>query len=355
MCPVLLMAQTSSVYSDMEPLKLDSRGHFITTAYCTVSVAISLLQVTLNKLLFQRFALSRQVALLTAAHFFSTYCVVYTTMWWFSLKRKYLGIMCESKLGIVHAAFVYLSQVSLAYNSIALYQVSRLLVTPCTVLLKFVIQGEWLEGKRIIALIIIVVGCAMATISELNLQTNLVGSMALLGAIPAAALAQIWCAQYQQQLTATQFILNWTRSAGCFLFTWAILFDGVGTRVPVEKPTELEMIIIIASCGVACLVNFTGTLVIGRIDALGFQVLGCLKTILIMSAGVIFFGDVITVKMVMGCALTVVGSMMYAESIPRLECKHKRHFLVLFMCSILAFTGGFFPYSSFRSRQSHGD
>ena len=96
-------------------------------------------------------------------------------MWWFSLKRKYLGIMCESKLGIVHAAFVYLSQVSLAYNSIALYQVSRLLVTPCTVLLKFVIQGEWLEGKRIIALIIIVVGCAMATISELNLQITLWG------------------------------------------------------------------------------------------------------------------------------------------------------------------------------------
>ncbi|CEG01931.1 Domain of unknown function DUF23 [Ostreococcus tauri] len=279
-----------------------------------MSVVVSLLQVTINKFLFERLALASQVALLTSVHFLSTYCIVYVLSWWCSFDSKYLGIAGELKLGLVHATFVYLSQVSLAYNSLSLYQVSRLLVTPCTVLLKFCMYREITGKRRVIALGLIVYGCALVTAPDLSVRTNFVGAFALVGAIPAASLAQVWCAQYQKELSTAQFLLNWTRSAGCFLLIWALASGEVDTQTFADIADPLKCLCVIISCCVACLVNFSGTLVISRIDALGFQVLGCLKMICIVSAGVLLFGDAMTITSFTGCLITVIASIMYAEN-----------------------------------------
>ena len=67
------------------------------------------------------------------------------------------------------------------------------------------------------------------------------------------------------------------------------------------------------SCGIAVSVNFSTFLVIGKCDAVTYQVLGHLKTMLVLGFGFTVIGNPATGRNLMGIAVALVGMVVYAQ------------------------------------------
>ena len=81
----------------------------------------------------------------------------------------------------------------------------------------------------------------------------------------------------------------------------------------VSADISVSAILFVASltCVIAVLVNFSTFLVIGKCDAVTYQVLGHLKTVLVLAFGFFALGDPVTLKNVVGIGVALVGMVAY--------------------------------------------
>jgi solute carrier family 35 protein E3 len=75
-------------------------------------------------------------------------------------------------------------------------------------------------------------------------------------------------------------------------------------------------IVFVASltCVIAVLVNFSTFLVIGKCDAVTYQVLGHLKTVLVLAFGFFALGDPMSFKNVLGIGVALIGMVAYGAA-----------------------------------------
>jgi solute carrier family 35 protein E3 len=75
-------------------------------------------------------------------------------------------------------------------------------------------------------------------------------------------------------------------------------------------------IVFVASltCVIAVLVNFSTFLVIGKCDAVTYQVLGHLKTVLVLAFGFFALGDPMSFKNVLGIGVALLGMVAYGAA-----------------------------------------
>lgn len=77
----------------------------------------------------------------------------------------------------------------------------------------------------------------------------------------------------------------------------------------------LLQIFIILSCSIAVGTNLSQFICIGRFTAVSFQVLGHMKTILVLIMGFLFFGkEGLNLQVVLGMIIAVVGMMWYGNA-----------------------------------------
>lgn len=70
---------------------------------------------------------------------------------------------------------------------------------------------------------------------------------------------------------------------------------------------------ILVSAALGLLVSLSTFLVIGATSSLTYNVVGHLKTIIILSGGVLFFGDKMPPKKLLGVAVSLGGMMWYSH------------------------------------------
>lgn len=72
---------------------------------------------------------------------------------------------------------------------------------------------------------------------------------------------------------------------------------------------------IIASCTIAVGTNLSQFICIGRFTAVSFQVLGHMKTILVLILGFLFFGkEGLSIQVVVGMIIAVIGMIWYGNA-----------------------------------------
>jgi len=71
------------------------------------------------------------------------------------------------------------------------------------------------------------------------------------------------------------------------------------------------VVFLITSCSVAILVNASQYFCLGRFSAVTFQVLGHLKTVLVLVGGWTILREPCSIKQVAGCSLAVGGMVLY--------------------------------------------
>lgn len=100
-----------------------------------------------------------------------------------------------------------------------------------------------------------------------------------------------------------------------------------GIRMPsLTSPHRfLPQLFLALSCFIAIGVNLSQFICIGRFSAVSFQVLGHMKTVLVLSLGFLFFGNEgLSLQVVVGMALAVLGMVWYGNASAKPGGKERR-------------------------------
>lgn len=127
------------------------------------------------------------------------------------------------------AASVIFMNLNLAYNSVGLYQMSKLMCVPCILLFQYFMQKQTVSRPILFSLVILLLGIGLATVSDVSL--NFTGSVMALLAILSTTLCQIWTNTKQKDLglNAMQLLYHTSPYTALAMFAMIPMFDSVYT------------------------------------------------------------------------------------------------------------------------------
>ena len=109
-------------------------------------------------------------------------------------------------------------------------------------------------------------------------------------------------------------------------YTLYFIVDELGFTQHILFPIwVISQIFIILSCSIAVGTNLSQFICIGRFTAVSFQVLGHMKTILVLIMGFIFFGkEGLNMQVVLGMIIAVIGMIWYGNASSKPGGKERR-------------------------------
>ncbi|GMP23643.1 hypothetical protein CsSME_00001167 [Camellia sinensis var. sinensis] len=189
--------------------------------------------------------------------------------------------------GILNGISIRLLNLSLCFNSVGFYQLS---------------------------LSILLLGVGVATVTDL--QLNIMGSILSLLAVVTTCVAQIMPNTIQKKIkvSSTQLLYQSCPYQAMTLFFAGPFLDRLLTNQNVFafKHTPQVLVFIVLSCLISVSVNFSTFLVIGKTSPVTYQVLGHLKTCLVLAFGYVLLHDPFSWRNIFGIVIALVGMVLYS-------------------------------------------
>ena len=260
----------------------------------------------------------------TSIYFFTTLCGSFGM---FEFKR--LNEFDAYKLSASTVIAITLSNLSLKQNSVGFYQLKKLLIIPCVILLEKATRGTVnYSVKRIFAISLICFGVFLATVSDLQLSSR--GIFIGLLAVVCTAQCQIW--QHTIQLEQNIGPLQITQAIGLKQVLLSSGFVLLGVKHGLILFSELNGVAwlwLLVSCALAVFVNIMSYGLIGKTSPVAFQIIGQAKIALTVMLGILWFDKRGTAEQTSlkcaGAAVALVGSALYfrassdSQSSPHVE------------------------------------
>ncbi|CAI9107143.1 OLC1v1006436C1 [Oldenlandia corymbosa var. corymbosa] len=191
---------------------------------------------------------------------------------------------------------------------------TKLAIIPCTVLLETLFFRKKFSRNIQFSLGILLLGVGIATVTDL--QLNLVGSVLSLLAVITTCIAQIMTNTIQKKfkVSSTQLLYQSCPYQAITLFVTGPFVDGLLTNLNVFafQYTPQVLAFIVLSCLISVSVNFSTFLVIGKTSPVTYQVLGHLKTCLVLAFGYVLLHDPFSWRNILGILIAVVGMVVYS-------------------------------------------
>ncbi|KAH3904144.1 hypothetical protein HBI56_116330 [Parastagonospora nodorum] len=208
------------------------------------------------------------------------------------------------------AGYVVLGNLSLTFNSIGFYQLSKVMTTPTVVLINFVMFRKQVTRYMLAAIIATCIGVSF-TINE-TAKTQLFGVIVATMAFCSTALYQIWIGKKIEDFAVSppQLLLNQAPISVCLLIPFVPFFDTI------PNLSEVPSTILWSACAsgiMASMYNLSQFLIIGRTSALTFNIVSHLKTILILSIGWYSEGKILSPREWFGVLLALGGGWVYSH------------------------------------------
>ncbi|XP_077228092.1 nucleotide/sugar transporter family protein isoform X2 [Tasmannia lanceolata] len=243
-----------------------------------------------------------------------TFCTLHVAQRFNIFEPKPIDLKTVTLFGILNGVSIGLLNLSLGFNSIGFYQMTKLAIIPFTVLLETVFLKKQFSQKIKMSLLVLLIGVGIASITDLNL--NLLGSILSLLAIATTCVSQIMTNTIQKRLSvsSTQLLYHSSPFQAAILFVSGPLVDQYLTKQNVFafKYSSLVLVFIILSCLISVSVNFSTFLVIGKTSPVTYQVLGHLKTCLILAFGYTLLHDPFTHRNIIGIGVAIFGMGLYS-------------------------------------------
>ena len=272
-----------------------------------------------------------------------------------------LDVRTVAPLAIAYNGYVILSNASLAYNSVGFYQISKILNTPCLMLIERVAYGKQSTLPVKLAVLTMSVGIGLATVTDASVTQ--IGLLVAAASIVCTSVYQILIGRKQKELgVGSMQLLHEKAPVAAAMLTFAVPFlepTGVfdGAAAADTQPRTLmswfrdeadatKLAIIFLSGVMGLLVNWSMFLTIKvrrpppprpnrepppeptpdcpgparpepraraqSTSALTFNVVGHIKTFFIIGGGVLFFGDFISVQKALSLLLAFSGIGWYS-------------------------------------------
>ncbi|KAL6627365.1 hypothetical protein ACP70R_031091 [Stipagrostis hirtigluma subsp. patula] len=312
-----------------------------TVGALSLSVVSSVSIVICNKALMSALGFNFGSTTLTSWHLLVTFCSLHVALCMKLFEHKPFDSRTVMGFGVLNGISIGLLNLSLGFNSVGFYQMTKLAIIPCTVILETLFFRKKFSRNIKLSLSVLLVGVGVATVTDL--QLNAVGSVLSLLAIITTCIAQIrllpaagCCAaaaasdneqphaffHYQMtntiqkkfKVSSTQLLYQSCPYQALTLFLVGPFLDGFLTNQNVFAfdYTAQVLFFIVLSCLISVSVNFSTFLVIGKTSPVTYQVLGHLKTCLVLTFGYVLLHDPFSWRNILGILIAVIGMVLYS-------------------------------------------
>ncbi|CAL9176510.1 unnamed protein product [Musa hybrid cultivar] len=251
---------------------------------------------------------------LTSWHLLVTFCSLHVALLMKLFEHKPFDRKAVMGFGVLNGISIGLLNLSLGFNSVGFYQMTKLAIIPCTVFLETVFLAKIFSRSIQLSLTILLLGVGIATVTDL--QLNLLGSVLSLLAVVTTCIAQIMTNTIQKKfkVSSTQLLYQSAPYQALTLFISGPFLDGLLTNQNVFafNYTPQVLIFIVLSCLISVSVNFSTFLVIGKTSPVTYQVLGHLKTCLVLAFGYVLLHDPFSWRNIFGILVAIVGMVFYS-------------------------------------------
>ncbi|OAY46445.2 nucleotide-sugar uncharacterized transporter 1 [Manihot esculenta] len=219
------------------------------------------------------------------------------------------SILSLFTLGFVMSLSTGLANVSLKYNSVGFYQMAKIAVTPSIVLLEFVWFKKRVSVSKVVALTVVSVGVAVATVTDL--QFSLFGACVALAWIIPSAINKILWSTLQQRENWTALALMWKTTPITLVFLASLVpfLDPPG--VFAYQWNAINTLLILGSAFLGFLLQWSGALALGATSAISHVVLGQFKTCVVLLGNFYLFGSNPGVTSIFGAFTAIAGMSAY--------------------------------------------
>ena len=249
---------------------------------------------------------------LTALHFLLTYIGLEISAACNFFERKRIPLSGVLPLSIAFCGFIVFNNLSLQYNTIGIYQVTKVLTTPLIVIINLACYSKWISGQETVSLVLVCVGVIIAT--ETNLDLNFAGLITGLLGVISSSVYQIWVEtkQHDFDCSPAQLLYHQAPLSCLLLIPVILLTEPVGDIFSFKMHWEVG-IAIFGSALLAFLVNLSTYIVIGSTSPLTYNMIGHSKLVIIILSSYLFFGEKQSIAGVVGVTCAVLGIIAYAQ------------------------------------------
>ncbi|XP_072997924.1 UDP-xylose transporter 3-like [Typha latifolia] len=284
-----------------------------TVGALSLSVVSSVSIVICNKALISSLGFTFATTL-TSWHLLVTFCSLHVALWMKLFEHKPFDARTVISFGILNGISIGLLNLSLGFNSVGFYQMTKLAIIPCTVLLETLFFLKKFSRKIQLSLGVLLMGVGVATVTDL--QLNVLGSVLSLLAVVTTCIAQIMTNTIQKKfkVSSTQLLYQSCPYQALTLLVTGPFLDGFLTNKNVFafQYTPQVLCFIVLSCLISVSVNFSTFLVIGKTSPVTYQVLGHLKTCLVLAFGYVLLHDPFSWRNILGILIALIGMVSYS-------------------------------------------
>ncbi|CAN6273475.1 unnamed protein product [Urochloa humidicola] len=254
---------------------------------------------------------------LTGLHFATTTLMTLVMKWLGYIQPSYLPLQELVKFVFFANLSIVGMNVSLMWNSVGFYQIAKLCIIPVLCLLEILFDKVRYSRDTKLSIVLVLVGVAVCTVTDVSVNSQ--GLLAAVIAVWSTALQQHYVHHLQRKYSLGSFnLLGHTapgQAASLLVLGPFVDFWLTNKRVDTFNYTSIVTFFIVLSCIIAVGTNLSQFICIGRFTAVSFQVLGHMKTILVLTLGFLFFGkEGLNFHVALGMLLAVIGMIWYGNA-----------------------------------------
>jgi solute carrier family 35 protein E3 len=296
------------------------QGTFVFWACLSICSSVGIILV--NKTIMSKFHFN-YVFTLTTLHFVAQAIVMEICVWMGIIKAGKLPMkdnILTAACGVASIAFM---NYNLQFNSVGFYQMTKLMCIPLMVFIQSSYYGKTYSGKIKFSLCLVLLGVGITGVSDI--QVNFLGLIFGTLAVLSTTQFQIWQGAKKDQHKVTPIQITHSVSfplaiicglCAIFIEGFTISEDDVSV-FDHEFSGFAEIGYIGLSCMFAISVNICSFTLIGNSSAVTYQVIGHLKTVLVLLGGFALFGFNGTTFQLLynlsGIAVAMVGVVLYGH------------------------------------------
>jgi solute carrier family 35 protein E3 len=285
----------------------------VVAGYMALNFFTSVVIIWANKIAMQEGF--KWVISLTALHFVFTFVGLDICARRGMFERKSLPLSGVFPISAAFCGFVVFNNLSLQYNAVGMYQLMKVMTTPCIVAIQYFAYNTSLPLMHGVALVPVCIGVILATVSSLD--ANFWGTVWGLAGIASTSVYQIWVKTQQENLKCnSQQLLYYQAPMSCAMLLVIIPFieQMTGpTGLMSFEWTPSVFFWVFFSAFLAFLVNLSIFLVIGKTSPVSYNVLGHGKLCVILISGYTLFGDSFSLKNLIGVCMAFSGIVWYTH------------------------------------------
>ncbi|XP_043722275.1 UDP-rhamnose/UDP-galactose transporter 6-like [Telopea speciosissima] len=310
----------------MAPASKSDKKAALDAASWMFNVVTSVGIIIVNKALMATYGFSFATTL-TGLHFATTTLMTLILRWLGYIQPSHLPLADLLKFVFFANFSIVGMNVSLMWNSVGFYQIAKLSMIPVSCLLEVVLDKMRYSRDTKLSILVVLLGVGVCTVTDVSVNSR--GFVAAFVAVWSTALQQYYVHFLQRKYSLGSFnLLGHTAPAqaasllllGPFLDYWL-----TNKRVDTYDYNVISTVFIMLSCTIAVGTNLSQFICIGRFTAVSFQVLGHMKTILVLILGFIFFGkEGLNLQVVLGMVIAVVGMIWYGNASSKPGGKERR-------------------------------